>query len=283
MRQPKPAARFEINASAVGGPAPRVGEHSRAVLREIGYSEAAVERMIADKAVRAAAGRLMDINAIDRNNVQLREVRYVETKACVLLIGAGDGIGAAVARRFAEGGYKVCIARRDKDEIGSAGEEMTGKVFPPSARTHVMKQCPATVCDVENNVGPIEVCLFNAGSNVNKPLLETTERFFFKAWELACYAGFLVGREAARYMVGMVAGRSFLPARRRVSAAAKALLLFPRPSSVYGLSRKQWPASSAQKIFTSRICCWMRPLTARQFTPPEGRRASRLRRYRRIV
>ena len=47
----------------------------------------------------------------------------------------------------------------------------------------------------------VEVCLFNAGSNVSKPLLETTEKLFFKAWELACYAGFLVGREAARYML----------------------------------------------------------------------------------
>ena len=55
--------------------------------------------------------------------------------------------------------------------------------------------------DVERTVGPIEVCLFNAGSNVNKPLLDTTEKLFFKAWELACYAGFLVGREAARCML----------------------------------------------------------------------------------
>jgi NAD(P)-dependent dehydrogenase (short-subunit alcohol dehydrogenase family) len=54
--------------------------------------------------------------------------------------------------------------------------------------------------EVEKNVGPIEICLFNAGSNVNMPLLETTEKLFFKAWELACYAGFLVGREAAKYM-----------------------------------------------------------------------------------
>src|SRR4030095_9793271 len=53
---------------------------------------------------------------------------------------------------------------------------------------------------VEQEIGPIEVCLFNAGSNVNKPLVETTEKLFFKAWELACYAGFLVGREAARVM-----------------------------------------------------------------------------------
>ena len=60
--------------------------------------------------------------------------------------------------------------------------------------------------EVEKNVGPIEICLFNAGSNVNKPLLETTEKLFFKAWELACYAGFLVGREAAHYMSGRGGG-----------------------------------------------------------------------------
>ena len=59
----------------------------------------------------------------------------------------------------------------------------------------------ALFSEVERDVGPIEVCLFNGGSNVNKPLLETTEKLFFKAWELACFAGFLVGREAATWML----------------------------------------------------------------------------------
>ncbi len=59
---------------------------------------------------------------------------------------------------------------------------------------------------VEDEMGPIAVCLFNAGSNVQKPLLETTGKLFFKAWELACYAGFLVGREAAKHMVPRGAG-----------------------------------------------------------------------------
>ena len=45
---------------------------------------------------------------------------------------------------------------------------------------------------------PLEVAVFNVGANVNFPLLETTERVFRKVWELACYAGFLTGREAAR-------------------------------------------------------------------------------------
>jgi crotonobetainyl-CoA:carnitine CoA-transferase CaiB-like acyl-CoA transferase len=54
VRQPMPAARFEVNASAIGGPAPCIGEHSRQVLQELGYDAAAIDKMISDKAVRAA-------------------------------------------------------------------------------------------------------------------------------------------------------------------------------------------------------------------------------------
>ena len=55
VRQPKPAARFERNEAAIGGPAPRVGEHSREVLRDLGYGDDAIDKMIADKMVRAAS------------------------------------------------------------------------------------------------------------------------------------------------------------------------------------------------------------------------------------
>lgn len=54
VRQPKPAAIFEVNKAVIGGPAPRVGEHSRVVLRDLGYSDVAIDAMIAGKAVRAA-------------------------------------------------------------------------------------------------------------------------------------------------------------------------------------------------------------------------------------
>jgi crotonobetainyl-CoA:carnitine CoA-transferase CaiB-like acyl-CoA transferase/2-hydroxychromene-2-carboxylate isomerase len=54
VRQPKPAARFEINAAAIGGPAPRVGEHSRDVLRELGYDDGAIDKMVAERCVREA-------------------------------------------------------------------------------------------------------------------------------------------------------------------------------------------------------------------------------------
>lgn len=125
-------------------------------------------------------------------------------RGVAILVGAGDAIGAAVARRFAKGGYTVCICRREAAksqplvaELRAAGHRI--HAFNVDARQESGVQ--EIFARIEKEIGPIEVCLFNAGSNVNKPLLETTEKLFFKAWELACYAGFLVGREAARYMV----------------------------------------------------------------------------------
>ena len=121
-----------------------------------------------------------------------------------LLVAAGDAIGAAVATRFAVGGYKVVIARRDASKSQALVDALTAagcdiRAFSTDARDE------ATVRElferVEKEVGPIEVCLFNGGANIGRPLLETTQKIFFKAWEFACYAGFLTGREAARQMI----------------------------------------------------------------------------------
>ena len=68
------------------------------------------------------------------------------------------------------------------------------KVAIRCASAGAMPPNPKLFAEIESVVGPVEVCLFNAGSNVNKPLLDATEKLFFKAWELACYAGFFVGQ-----------------------------------------------------------------------------------------
>ena len=135
-----------------------------------------------------------------------------ERRGVAILVGAGDAIGAAVARRFAAGGYTVCICRRDASksqglvgELRAAGHNV--HAFSVDARQEAEVQ--GRFAQIEKEFGPIEVCLFNAGSNVNKPLLETTEKLFFKAWELACYGGFLVGREAARVMLPRGRGTIF--------------------------------------------------------------------------
>src|SRR6267142_1578471 len=94
--------------------------------------------------------------------------------ATAAVIGAGDYIGAEIAKKFAAEGFTVFAGRRNGAKLE-----------------------------------PLEVCIFNIGANVNFPILETTERVFRKVWEMACYSGFLAGREAARLMLPRGKGNIF--------------------------------------------------------------------------
>jgi NAD(P)-dependent dehydrogenase (short-subunit alcohol dehydrogenase family) len=126
-----------------------------------------------------------------------------------LLVGAGDAIGAAVAQRFAAGGYAVCVARRDPEKSRSIVQQIIaagGRAGAVATDIRHEEAVQKLFADVEAELGPVEVCLFNAGANVKAALTETSGRLFFKAWELACYGGFLTGREAARYMVPRARG-----------------------------------------------------------------------------
>ena len=135
----------------------------------------------------------------------------VSRNASVAVIGAGDYIGAAIARRFAAEGYLVFAGRRNGDkleplrlEIAAAG----GRIVTRSLDARDEEQVVAFLAEAENAV-PLEVCIFNVGANVNFPLLETTSRVFRKVWEMACFGGFLAGREAARHMLPRGTGSIF--------------------------------------------------------------------------
>ncbi len=132
-------------------------------------------------------------------------------QASVAIIGAGDHIGAAIARRFAAGGYAVFAGRRSAeklqplvDSIVAAGGTCIGRALDARKEDAV-----AAFLDEADACAPLEVCIFNVGANVHFPILETTERVFRKVWEMACYSGFLAGREAARIMVPRGRGSIF--------------------------------------------------------------------------
>jgi NAD(P)-dependent dehydrogenase (short-subunit alcohol dehydrogenase family) len=121
-----------------------------------------------------------------------------------LVIGAGDATGGAIAKRFAAGGLVACVTRREADKlvllvdaIKAAGGSAHG--FGSDARKE--EEVVALVERIENEVGPIDVLVFNIGANVPSGILEETARKYFKIWEMACFGGFLNGREVARRMV----------------------------------------------------------------------------------
>ena len=121
----------------------------------------------------------------------------------VAVIGAGDFIGSAIARRFAREGYTIFAGRRTADklqnlktEIESEGGECVGRGLDARKEDDI-----TAFLEEADQHAPLEVCIFNPGANVNFSILETTERVFRKVWEMACYGGFLTGREAARRML----------------------------------------------------------------------------------
>ena len=121
-----------------------------------------------------------------------------------LVIGAGDATGGAIAKRFAAAGLTACMTRRDAaklqpliDAIVAAGGTAHG--FASDARKE--EEVIALVERIEAEIGPIEVLVFNIGANVPSPVVEETARKYFKIWEMACFGGFLNGREVAKRML----------------------------------------------------------------------------------
>jgi NAD(P)-dependent dehydrogenase (short-subunit alcohol dehydrogenase family) len=132
--------------------------------------------------------------------------------ATAALVGAGDYIGAAIAKKFAAEGFTVFAGRRNGDKLAPLVEEVEragGKIFARSLDARKEDEIVAFIADADQHA-PLDVCIFNVGANVNFPLTETTERVFRKVWEMACYAGFLTTREAAKAMLRHGRGSIFL-------------------------------------------------------------------------
>ena len=130
-------------------------------------------------------------------------------KQAAIIIGAGDATGGAIARRFARGGFvSVCTRRTEDavqplvDEIRATGLQAEG--FGCDARSE--EEMASLFDRVETGIAPVEAVIFNIGANVRYPVTETTARVYRKVWEMAAFAGFLAGREAARLMLARNSG-----------------------------------------------------------------------------
>ncbi len=123
-----------------------------------------------------------------------------------LVIGAGDGLGASIARAFAREGLRVCVTRRPRhieaiDKLAEAIRAEGSEVHAFGLDARVEADVAALIERIEREIGAIEILVFNIGANVRFPVVETTTRVYSKVWEMAALAGFLTSREAARGMI----------------------------------------------------------------------------------
>jgi NAD(P)-dependent dehydrogenase (short-subunit alcohol dehydrogenase family) len=129
-----------------------------------------------------------------------------------VIVGVGSGLGTSLARRFAKSGFSVSLVARNRekllalvDEIQSLGKNAIAIKADATGESDVKKLFART----EEELGPIRIVVYNASLRITKPILEISSDEFIDAWKLSCYGGFLVGREAAKYMISRGNGSIF--------------------------------------------------------------------------
>lgn len=129
--------------------------------------------------------------------------------AVVVGVGASQGLGAAIARRTAREGLHTFIAGRTQDRLDIVAKEIEatgGKVTPVATDTTVSSDVVRLLDRAVDEGGSLDFVAYNAGNNRINALLDMDDAFFEDTWRLCCMGGFLVGREAARRMVGQGSG-----------------------------------------------------------------------------
>jgi NAD(P)-dependent dehydrogenase (short-subunit alcohol dehydrogenase family) len=135
-------------------------------------------------------------------------------KGSVLIVGVGaiQGLGAALARRFAAGGHPVVIAGRSAEKLYATGGELaktnsttvTAVVGDASKRTDVDRFVEAAQA-----LAPLEVAIHNAGSNRLSPFLDLSEGEFETHWREHALGGFQVAQAALPALLARGGGSLF--------------------------------------------------------------------------
>ncbi|MEE2743228.1 MAG: SDR family NAD(P)-dependent oxidoreductase [Bdellovibrionota bacterium] len=126
------------------------------------------------------------------------------SERAALVVGAGDAIGAAILKRFARAGYTTVGCRRNPDRLSPVIEGLLKeghKAMALKCDARNEDEIKNLFSKIETEIAPLEVVIFNVGANVPMKILETPTKKFYKIWEMACFGGFLTGREAAKYLL----------------------------------------------------------------------------------
>jgi NAD(P)-dependent dehydrogenase (short-subunit alcohol dehydrogenase family) len=128
----------------------------------------------------------------------------MKTNQVALIVGAGPGLGSALAQRFARASMRVAMAARDRSRIETviaedADLKHAGRTYRCDASNEAAVE--ALFAQVATDLGTPDLVIYNVGAFVQRSILETSVAEFERCWRLGCLGGFLVGRAAARLML----------------------------------------------------------------------------------
>jgi NAD(P)-dependent dehydrogenase (short-subunit alcohol dehydrogenase family) len=123
-------------------------------------------------------------------------------KQVAVIVGVGSGLGFALVKRFAKAGMAMAMAARNREKL----EQLLEKEPIEGARAYACDATDQAAVDrlfkeVDRDLGPPEVVVFNAGAFQLGGILEIDPAEFERCWRIGCLGGLLVGQAAARRMV----------------------------------------------------------------------------------
>ncbi len=119
-------------------------------------------------------------------------------KDVALVVGAGPGLGMALARRFVEGGFTVAIASRDRARLGASA---SAGIHPYACDAGDAASVAAAFDAIARDHGDPSLVVYNASAMVRGSVLDLDPAEVQRVWQICCLGAFLVGQQAARRMV----------------------------------------------------------------------------------
>jgi NAD(P)-dependent dehydrogenase (short-subunit alcohol dehydrogenase family) len=116
-----------------------------------------------------------------------------------LIVGAGPGLSASLARLFKNEGMSVALAARDVTKLDALVKEIGGRAYVCDAS--VPKDVESLFEAVSKDLGTANIVVYNASGRVRGPLPDLDPEEVRKTIMITCYGGFLVGQAAAKRMI----------------------------------------------------------------------------------
>src|SRR5882724_6257399 len=121
-----------------------------------------------------------------------------------LIVGAGSGLSASIAKSFAGAGMKLALAARSVDDLGALAPEIGAKTFAADASNRdAVKKLYA---DRAGSLGDPYAVVYNASYRTRGPFVDLDPAEVEKSIAVSAFGGFLVAQEAARRMLPKAAG-----------------------------------------------------------------------------
>src|SRR5262245_19927008 len=163
-----------------------------------------------------------------------------EAKQVAVVLGVGPGLGAALARRFAQG-YAVAINARSAEYLRSLAGEIRaagGQVLEVPADIGDRAQVEAMFKSIRERLGPPDVLLYNAGSGTWGTVTEITPEQYENSWRVNAYGAFLSAKEVAPDMIARGHGvMLFTGATAGMKAGPKSVAFGPAKFAMRGLAQ----------------------------------------------